>query len=705
MTATGLLATPQGGDQAALLDELQAWVQQGWLRHLDLALARLMLDLHPQASPAVLLATALVAQVEGQGHACLPLDALLQDAHGLLAWAPEPLARLGLWLRQLPSGVAGWQADLAASPLVALGAPAAGSPQPLVLHGTRLYLRRYWHFEQQVAVQVHQRAATPCAVDRAAARGWLDLLFPAPAPVVDAGTCGAPLQPIYNWQKTACAVALGARLSVITGGPGTGKTYTAARVLALLLAVDPAPDRLRVALAAPTGKAAARLGQSISEALQGLQASLGEAGRSLPLQELMAHLGAATTLHSLLGARPDTRRLAFDAAHPLPLDVLIVDEASMIHLEMMAALLAALPPQARVILLGDKDQLASVEAGAVLADLCHGAEHGLYTAATAERLQALTGQVMPPGMIGTTPAALPQQVVMLRESRRFGGPIGQLAAHVNGGAAELALKLLQSPPDKSLHWSPQAQPAAVWQLALQGRDGAAGGYSSYLQLLAQRPKDSIDHPDRQDGVDPADSSAFDAWVLAVLQAYERFRVLCAVREGEWGVAGLNRAIERSLVQAGLLTRRLEGGEWYVGRPVMVTRNDAAVGVFNGDIGVVLRPRAGAAGAAASTALRAYFLQGHSVRSVGVSRLAHVETAFAMTVHKSQGSEFEHTVLVLPAEPSRVLTRELVYTGITRARQALTVVSGRRQALADAVHSATWRASGLLDALNSPTPDA
>jgi exodeoxyribonuclease V alpha subunit len=675
-----LLAAPRGATQAGLLAELQAWVQQGALRRLDLALAQLMAELDPDADATVLLGTALLAQVEGQGHACLPLDALLQDAQGLLAWGPEPLAQLGHVLDRLPGSVPGWRAALCRSPLVAHGRPAPGSAQPLVLAGQRLYLRRYWHFEQEVAQQVRQRVATAESVGLVAARQWLDLLFPAPA------APGPPGPAATDWQKTACAVALGARLSVITGGPGTGKTYTAARLLALLLAMAPAPERLRVALAAPTGKAAARLGQSIVEALQGLQAGLDAAGHALPLQQLLSQLGAATTLHALLGARPDTRRFAYNAARPLPLDVLIVDEASMVHLEMMAALLGALPPQARVVLLGDKDQLASVEAGAVLGDLCHGADLGHYRPETAARLQALTGRALPTRWLSPDGTALAQQVVMLRESRRFGGPIGTLALQVNAGQAEAAQRLLQAPPDTSLHWLADCQPAAVLQLALQGRAGAEGGYRSYLQCLAQRP---------------ADDGAFDAWVLAVLLAWERFRVLCAVREGEWGVQALNRAIERALVQAGLLTRRLEGGEWYVGRPVMVTRNDAGVGVFNGDIGIVLRPRA----AAASASLRGYFLQGQGYRSVGVSRLAHVETAFAMTVHKSQGSEFEHTVLVLPAQPSRVLTRELVYTGITRARQAFTLVSGRRQALADAVGSVTWRASGLRDALDNAGTDA
>ena len=181
-----------------------------------------------------------------------------------------------------------------------------------------------------------------------------------------------------------------------------------------------------------------------------------------------------------------------------------------------------------------------------------------------------------------------------------------------------------------------------------------------------------------------------AWVHRVLSAFERFRLLCAVREGDWGVAGLNAAIERGLADAGLLSRR---GEWYEGRPVMVTRNDYGVGVFNGDIGIALRSPTGGP-------LRACFLEGHSVRSVAVSRLSEVETAIAMTVHKSQGSEFEHTVLVLPDEASRVLTRELVYTGVTRARQAFTLVAGRDRALVEALGEKTRRSSGLLEALRA-----
>ena len=274
---------------------------------------------------------------------------------------------------------------------------------------------------------------------------------------------------------------------------------------------------------------------------------------------------------------------------------------------------------------------------------------------------------------------------MLRESRRFGGPIGQLALAVNAGDAEAARECLAHDASGALHHLEGVAPAAVWQLAVQGRGGAAS-YRAYLEQLAQRPAQG-------------DGAQHDAWVQAVLAAFERFRLLCAVREGEWGAAGLNRAVERALQADGLLNPR---GEWYAGRPVMVTRNDAALGVFNGDIGIARPAAPRALGTASATGngptpgLRVYFADGPQLRSVGVGRLAHVETAFAMTVHKSQGSEFEHTVLVLPPHAGAVLSRELVYTGITRARQAFTLVSAQPGLLATAVQQRTQRASGLQD---------
>ena len=668
---------PPPATAAEVLDSLRDWSEQGLLRHLDTAMARFIAAQDANAAPELLLATAVLVQMEGRGHSCLPLATLVAEPNAVLAWPTEALEGLNaLWAR-LPPQLAQWRRALAASPLLRVADSAADLGQPLVLGGSvqapLLYLRRYWDYERQVAAQITARSTAALAVDESRTLYWLQQLFPA-----------APVPRDCDWQRLACAVALRGRFSVITGGPGTGKTYTAARLLALLFATAPEPERLRVALAAPTGKAAARLKQSIDASLKELHASLGDL---LNLEALVKRVGAARTLHSLLGARPDTRAFAFHHGRPLDVDVLIVDEASMIHLEMMAALLDALPPTARVVFLGDKDQLASVEAGAVLGDLCRSAEAGHYTAETARYALAAAGEQLPAAYLADAAQALPlaQQTVMLRTSRRFGGPIGQLAEAVNAGDSSRALALLQagSKDGGVLRMREGAPAQTVWQMAV-ARDAGVVNYQAYAQALAARPQL------------PMAAEAHTAWVRSVLTAFERFRLLCAVREGDWGVAGINRAVEKALAAQGAISPR---GEWYAGRPVMVTRNDAALGVFNGDIGVALP------GATAGSGLRVYFMDGPALRAVGVSRLAQVETAFAMTVHKSQGSEFEHTALVLSAHAGSVLGRELVYTGITRARQAFTLMAQAPGLLATAVKSPTLRASGLLRFLEQLAQEA
>lgn len=699
-------------DATQTLQWLHRWADQGLLRRLDSALAAQLLRLQPQAPPALLVAAALLAQMEGRGHTCLPLASLCEPPAALLGWPASALeGPQGLWAlwSTMPRTPGEWSACLLQPP-AGQGAPEDGqaarcSPllrhadapdrgQPLVLGGhpeaPLLYLRRYASYEQRVGKGLLQRAAQPLPVPEAEARRWLDRFFDTPVAGVD-------------WQKTACAVALRARLTVITGGPGTGKTYTAARLLALLLALHPGPGPLRVALAAPTGKAAARLKQSIDQALGALQARVPAVvppqvppqataqlpvSTSLDLGALIARMGPARTLHALLGARPDSRAWRHHAGHPLDLDVLIVDEASMVHLEMMDALLQALPPTARLVLLGDKDQLASVEAGAVLGELCREAAAGRYSLATAQFVQAVAGQTLPAAMVltGTTPA-LAQQTVMLRESRRFEGAIGQLALAVNQGDARQARAVLDAAGLASAAGAPAPQPLralqppspqAVCALAL----GQAGlpSYADYLQILQQGPSASV-----TDAADPADAHAHAHadWVRRVLQAFERFRILCAVHRGDWGTEGLNAAVQKALDGAGLLQVR---GEWFAGRPVMVTRNDAQLGVFNGDVGLALPDEAGR--------LKVWFLDGQHLRAVSVMRLAQVETAFVMTVHKSQGSEFAHTALVLPPGGAEVLSRELVYTGITRARTQFTLVEAEAGLLEAAVARPGRRASGL-----------
>lgn len=661
---------------ADTLATLQAWSDQGWLRALDAQLAGFVLQHDPEATPPLLMATALLAHLEGRGHTCLPLATLLHTPQALLAWPDAAHSAWQQWAHHHSITLTDWLAALRSSPLLrqvpATRAPAdlfaqadADTGQPLVLAGSDsaplLYLRRYWQHEQAVMRGVAQRAAHAHPVAPEMVRGWLDTLF-GPA---DAAT--------PDWQRIACALALRAGLTVVTGGPGTGKTYTAARLLALLWATQPQPERLRVALAAPTGKAAARLRQSIDQALADLGPRLAE---RLDLSALSQGLGAASTVHALLGAQRHSRAFAHHAQQPLDVDVLIVDETSMIHLELMAALLDALPPHARLVLLGDKDQLASVEAGSVLGDLCAHADTPRYSTATCAYLQRSTGTDLPTRTDGS---ALDQQTVMLRQSRRFGTTIGAVALAVNAGRARSdasgapgAYELLQRDPDSAvaLLAAPVA-PTALARLATHGRSGADASYADYLQVIRQRPAGAMDE------------AAHSAWAVGVLRAFERFRILCAVHDGPWGDVAINADVQRALAAEGWLK---PDGEWFEGRPVMVKRNNKALGVFNGDVGVTLRNASG-------DKLRVYLLDGDQLRSVPVSRLAHVDTAFAMTIHKSQGSEFAHTVVVLPDAAGDILTRELVYTGVTRARTQLTVVEPRAGLLGQAVAQRVLRSSG------------
>jgi len=628
----------------ALWHEIGSLTEAGELRRLSSAFARFIAQLGA-APPPLVLAAAILSELEGHGHSCVQLADLAAGPAALLGWSEEQWAQLAAAAAPLPRGVAGWRKLLAGCEQVWVREE-FDYDQPLVLDGERLYLRRYWRDETQVARAVRERAEATHPVDARLVRAWLDKLF------VAAPGAGQP-----DWQKLACAVALRGAVAIITGGPGTGKTYTVARLLALLFATAQDAARQRVALAAPTGKAAARLKQSIDKALGELADRV---GAELPLRELTARMGAARTLHSLLGARPDTRAFAHHRGNPLDVDVLIVDEASMVHLEMMASLLDALPPGATLILLGDKDQLASVEAGAVLGDLCHDAQAGNYDVDTIGYVKAASGEEIPAEFTGEG-GALAQQTVMLRHSRRFGGPIGQLALAVNAGDKARAEEVLRAGLD-GVRWIEHAQPSQLLQLA-------HAGYAPYLELLK------------------GGTAGDEEWVRQVLQSFETFRILCAVRDGEWGVSGLNEAIEKRLEAGGLLRR---GAEWYVGRPVMVTRNDYSTGVFNGDIGVTLPDPA------RPGAQRVYFLEGDKVRSVLATRLRNVETAFAMTVHKSQGSEFRHTVLALPRESNAILTRELVYTGITRASLEFTLVTPSGDVLREAIASRTHRTSGLRE---------
>ena len=665
-------------DRAELFALLSTWSERGWMRELDRALAQLFAELDPQASPLLLLGAALASHQLGQGHVCLDLAATLANPDFTLSLPPEgeDAEEAMILPSQVLAGLSleSWLVACAGSSLL------ESEGAPLVLSGACLYMRRYWNYERQVAGDIARRLqANAAAPADLAAR--LASLFPEPL-VVDG-------QRLTDWQKLACAMAAQGRFTLITGGPGTGKTTTVVRLLALLQEAAMATgEPLRLSLAAPTGKAAARLTESIGAQVQTL--ALDERVR-----EQIPTL--VTTLHRLLGSRPSSRHFRHDAANPLPLDVLVVDEASMIDLEMMASLLDALPAHARLILLGDKDQLASVEAGAVLGDLCREAESGGYSEATRALLESQTGERLEDPALVPGDKALAQHIVMLRHSRRFGSGsgIGRLARAVNLGDAQTARATLAAGAD-DLHVLRLSgeQDGALERLLIEGQgvgESRPQGYAHYLQVMqAQRP------------VLDADSQAWDRWAGNVLAAFDQFQLLCAVRKGAWGVEALNERIAEALVRRKLLEQAYG---WYEGRPVLVTRNDYSLGLMNGDIGIALRlpepPES--PGAPVREVLRVVFPRNDgsgTLRHILPSRLSAVETVFAMTVHKSQGSEFAHCALILPDSLNPVLTKELVYTGITRARHWFSLIESRAGIFEQAVQRRVERRSGLREALEA-----
>jgi len=662
-----------------LLLLLTRWVERGWLRALDKAFVAFLHELAPEDDPLVLLAAALTSHQLGHGHVCLDLFETLKEPDFALSLPPEGDVQGGAML--LPSQLLGsldgahWCKVLAASNLVALAADSRDNvrDRPLVLSGKRLYLRRYWAYERRIDVSLRERLTEHESTPSDLLQRLTGLFGPArPGEVID-------------WQKLACALATRSAFSIVTGGPGTGKTTTVVRLLALLQA--PAVEAgmpLRIRLAAPTGKAAARLTESISQQVRTLKVTE-DVREKIPSD--------VTTVHRLLGSRPGTRHFRHHAGNRLPLDVLVVDEASMIDLEMMANLLDALPPHARLVLLGDKDQLASVEAGAVLGDLCRDAEAGWYSPQTRRWLEAVSGENLQASGLqehaqGTHPLA--QQVVMLRHSRRFGegSGIGQLARWVNQQQPDEARKLLSARSHDDVHCLSLKgeQDRALERLLLDGHGEGPQGYRHYLSVLRNQrpPLDS-----------PLEDSRWIDWARQVLQAFDAFQLLCAVRKGPWGVEGLNQRVTEALLRARLID---SDQQWYEGRPVLMTRNDYGLGLMNGDIGIALKLPEQEGQGTGRQVLRVAFPRNDGqggVRFVLPSRLNDVETVYAMTVHKSQGSEFAHTALILPDALNPVLTKELIYTGITRAKDWFTLIESRAGVFEEAVKRRVKRLSGLM----------
>ena len=454
-----------------------------------------------------------------------------------------------------------------------------------------------------------------------------------------------------DWQKVAAFTSVMKRFCVISGGPGTGKTFTVAKILALLLE-QPGAEKIRIALAAPTGKAAARLQEAIKNSKEKLNCR--EEIKKLIPEE-------ASTIHRLLGSVPDSPYFRHNAENPLSAEVVVVDEASMVDLALLSKLAQAVPSTARLILLGDKDQLASVEAGAVLGDICDtGKVHG-YSQNFCDALKKSAGEDVACPAEGIDGAGIRDSIVQLLRSYRFGAVsgIGEVSRAVNEGDGVRAMELMKSGSYGDIQWKElprtEALPAVL-------KDRIIEGFSAYLKET-----------------DPA--KAFDL--------FNRFRILCALREGPHGVHYMNLLIEQILKDEGLIKRE---GRWYAGRPVMITRNDYNLRLFNGDVGITLPdPKLG-------NELRVFFpAPDGSMRTFPPLRLPDHETVYAMTVHKSQGSEFDQVLFLMPDRSVPVLTRELVYTAITRAKEKVEVW-GKEEVFKGAISRRIERISGLREAL-------
>ncbi|KEQ17983.1 exodeoxyribonuclease V subunit alpha [Endozoicomonas numazuensis] len=670
-----------------MITAIKQLYQQGRIRPLDYQFARFTHEL--DHTPCVVLVAALISHELGRGNLCLELNHLYHDPLFELSLAESNKLRTLADIDGMAEGPL--ISSLLSSPVISDGE----TNTPMVLDGKRLYLYRYWQHECRVAQQLlkgrtksEDLQETRRILDRLFQRNYVTLFENRPdtgdanvlqeylikwldielTKAIDWRACiqtltsaGLPddlhsldqlIPPQYclNWQKTAASMAATQPLVVISGGPGTGKTTTVTRLLAMLvekgLNQGKIPD---IRLVAPTGKASARLTESIGGALSDLHC--GEDVRDLiPSQ--------AGTIHRLLGVIPNRPEFRHNASNPLHLDILVVDEASMVDLPLMRHLLDALPDHTQIILLGDRDQLASVDAGSVLGDICSAAEGG-FSLEQADTLEQLTGFNFK-GWATSQSQPINDRFCQLQKSYRFDARsgIGTLAKAVNrGDAKQIPHIFQQSFSDIALHPLDENSYQQLMSLCVQG-------YSPYLQAI-QNQRDE----------------------KSVLHAFNRFRLLCALREGRLGVEGLNDRIRQALARKNLIPSE---GLWYSGRPVLITRNAHDLGLYNGDIGLTLPDKNGR--------LKVVFeLPDGSLKHLLPSRLPEHQTVFAMTVHKSQGSEFPHTVMALPEQMTPILTRELVYTGITRAKSRLDLFAPP-QILIKAIRQKTQRSSGLKDRL-------
>lgn len=619
---------------------LRALHAGGWLRALDHALADTLRRLDPDTSDAVLAAAALASRAVANGHSGLRIDAIAALLDAIAPRRPIP---------ELPDPEE-WMSELRATRWVGnVDSGAACLGVPLVLERGRLYLRRYWNYEVRLAAALRQRATPPLiADDTMRMRARFAHLF-----------AGADPQ-----QAVAALLALSSRFSLITGSPGTGKTSTVAALLVLQheRAIAEGQPPPRIALAAPTGKAAARLAEALGDSLDRLHAE-GRIDAALA-QSLRL---PAQTVHRLLGWRPRSVRFEHDAGNPLAADVVIIDEASMVDLPLMCKLVEAVAPEAKLLLLGDRDQLASVEAGDVLAALCDAAGNGrAFMPDFARAATALIDAPVPERDAATCGSVLAgHRVELLRSYRQDAGiDLAPLAAAVRDGDADAVLDGLRAQRYAGVQWHPEGErmlPAWLHRHAMP----------DFLAIAA--------------AAGPAEA----------LRCARKLRILTGLRHGPAGNESIN-----GLIASALQASASQGGanrDFFHGRLLVVTENNDRQGLFNGDTGVVFR-------APGDEDVAVWFETHDGLRAWTPSQLPAHASAWALTVHKAQGSEFDRVLLILPDSDARVLGRELIYTGITRCRSALELWA-REDVLRIAIQRRGQRDSGLSARFTPPLSTA
>ncbi|MCX5855819.1 MAG: exodeoxyribonuclease V subunit alpha [Deltaproteobacteria bacterium] len=602
--------------------------ERQFLSELDYRFARFIGRLDGTNDALLLLAASLVSRYRGDGHICIDLAELSGKPIELGESGPRTCPPLKDWLKALEK-----------SPVV--GSP--GDVKPLILDGARLYLFRYWDYETGLAHALKNMTnARIETFDEPKLKNCVDRIFP---------RTNDDEKKEMDWQKVAAFSSLRNRLCVISGGPGTGKTFTVAKILALLVEQS-GNDTLNIALTAPTGKAAARLQEAIKEAKATLNCS--DAVKAAIPEE-------ASTLHRLLKTIPYSPYFRFNVDNPLPYDVVVIDEASMVDLALFSKLTQALRPQSRLILLGDKDQLASVEAGSVLGDICDTGNVHRFSQAFIDVCRRVTGENFTENHSGPTSESISDCIVQFTRSYRFHETSGihAVSRAVNAGEDDNTLDLIKKGTYGDIHWRNLPRPNELLRYL---EDWITGRYDVYLK--AADPLKALDH-------------------------FSRSRILTALREGPYGVHNLNFMIERIMHKKGLIERI---GRWYSGRPVMITRNDYNLRLFNGDIGIAMETDG------RDGELRVFFPGTEGpLRSFPPLRLPDHETVYAMTVHKSQGSEFDEVLFITPDRDTQVMTRELIYTAVTRAKKKIQVW-GKEDVFLTAIQRRIHRSSGLREAL-------